>query len=461
MAGTCLAFFVPMLSIRFLGAAQTVTGSCFLVENASQRVLVDCGLVQGHTQLTARNRLPFDFDPTALGAVILTHAHLDHTGLVPKLVAEGYRGRILTTGITKELLPILWEDAVRIQEPSLYTESDVNHAIMRCEGHRYGKIIQLSPSCRVRFLDAGHILGSAIVELWVGDRKIVFSGDLGQRGKPILRDPTIVERADTLVLESTYGDRNHKALPDTISELGRVICETQAAGGTVVLPVYAIGRSQDILYVIYQLTLSGVLDKPRVFLDSPMAIRAAEVYGRHIEAFDEEAANLMRKPPKNPHAPLVTFTETVAASRGIARIRRAIVLAGSGMCEGGRVQDHLARCLPDPDCSVIVTGYQAEGTLGRRLVDGVGRLTIHGKIIEVRAKVHTINGLSAHADQGGLLEWVGAFHAPRPRTFLVHGEPDKMTALASALRRYHAIDAAMPKWGDRVVLESGLPSSMR
>jgi metallo-beta-lactamase family protein len=441
-----------MLSIRFLGAAQTVTGSCFLVENDSQRVLVDCGLVQGQTELTARNRLPFEFDPKALDAVVLTHAHLDHTGLVPRLVAEGFHGRILTTGITKELLPILWEDAVRIQDDSLYTESDVNHAIARCEGHRYGKMVELNASCRVRFSDAGHILGSAIVELWLGGRKIVFSGDLGHRGKPILRDPTIIEAADTLVLESTYGDRNHKALPDTISELGRVIRETQNVGGTVVLPVYAIGRSQDILYVIYQLTSSGVLDKPRVFLDSPMAIRAAEVYGRHIEAFDEEAANLIRKPPKNPRAPQVTFTETVAASRSIGRIRRAIVLAGSGMCEGGRVQDHLARCLPDPDRSVIVTGYQAEGTLGRRLVDGVPRVTIHGKIIDVRAKVHTINGLSAHADQGGLLEWVGAFQAPRPRILLVHGEPEKMAALASALRRCHGIDAAMPKWGERVIL---------
>lgn len=441
-----------MLSIHFLGAAQTVTGSCFLVENDSQRVLVDCGLVQGHTELTARNRLPFAFDPTLLDAVILTHAHLDHTGLVPRLMTEGFRGRILTTGITKELLPVLWEDAVRIQEASLYSESDVNCAIAHCEGHRYGKIIELNRSCRVRFSDAGHILGSAIVELWLGGRKIVFSGDLGHRGKPIMRDPAIIETADTLVLESTYGDRNHKALPDTITELGRVIRETHEAGGTAVLPVYAIGRSQDILYVIYQLTFSGVLDKPRVFLDSPMAIRAADVYARHIEAFDEEAANLIRKPPKNPCAPRVTFTETVAASRSIARIRRAIVLAGSGMCEGGRVQDHLARCLPDPDCSVIVTGYQAEGTLGRRLVDGVQRLTIHGKVIDVRAKVHTINGLSAHADQGGLLEWVGAFHAPRPRTFLVHGEPEKMAALASALRRCHGIDTAMPKFGDRVVL---------
>ena len=452
MAGISLAFLFLMLSIQFLGAAQTVTGACFLVQDNSQRLLVDCGLVQGQTELTARNGLPFEFDPTALDAVILTHAHLDHSGLVPRLVAEGFRGRILTTGITKELLPILWDDAVRIQESSLYTESDVNRSIARCEGHRYGRIIQLSPSCRVRFSDAGHILGSAIVELWFGDRTIVFSGDLGQRGKPILRDPTIIPSADTLLLESTYGDRNHKALPDTISELGRVIRETQAAGGTVVVPVYAIGRSQDVLYVINQLTLTGVLDRPRVYLDSPMAIRAAEVYGRHIEAFDEEAANLIRKPPKNPHAPHVTFTETVAASRSIARVRKAIVLAGSGMCEGGRVQDHLARCLPDPDCSVILTGYQAEGTLGRRLVDGIPRVTIHGKIIEVRAKVHTINGLSAHADQGGLLEWVGAFHTPRPRIFLVHGEPEKMAALASALRRCYSIDAAMPKWGERVVL---------
>ncbi|HEX6949261.1 MAG TPA: MBL fold metallo-hydrolase [Nitrospira sp.] len=247
-----------MLTIRFLGAAQTVTGSCFLVENDTRGVLVDCGLVQGHTELTARNRLPFEFDPASLGAVIVTHAHLDHTGLVPRLVAQGFRGRILTTGITKEL--------------------------------------------------------------WLGDRKIVFSGDLGHRGKPILRDPTIIETADTLVLESTYGDRNHKALPDTISELGRVIRETQAAGGTVVLPVYAIGRSQDILYVIYQLTFSGVLDKPRVFLDSPMAIRAAEVYGRHIEAMKRLPILFENRgrtqTPRTSHSPRVW--QPREASRGFA-----------------------------------------------------------------------------------------------------------------------------------------------
>ena len=441
-----------MLSIQFLGAAQTVTGSCFLVQNGSQRVLVDCGLVQGRSELTARNRLPFEFDPRSLNAVILTHAHLDHTGLVPRLVAEGFRGRILTTAITKELLNILWEDAVRVQEPSLYTASDVNQSLARCEGQRYGRTIEITPSCRVRFSDAGHILGSAIVELWVKGRKIVFSGDLGQRGKPILRDPAIIQTGDILILESTYGDRNHKALPDTINELGCVIRETHTGGGTVVMPVYAIGRSQDVLYVINRLTLTGVLNKPRVFLDSPMAIRAAEVYGRHIEAFDEEAANLIRKPPKNPHAPQVTFTETVAASRSIARVRRAIVLAGSGMCEGGRIQEHLARCLPDPACSVIVTGYQAEGTLGRKLVEGLPRVTIHGTVTEVRAKVHTINGLSAHADQGGLLEWVAGFDAPKPRIFLVHGEPEKMSLLANAVARRFSLKVEMPRWRETVVV---------
>ena len=441
-----------MLSIQFLGAAQMVTGSCFLVQHDSCRVLVDCGLVQGRSELTVRNSLPFAFDPRSLDAVILTHAHLDHTGLVPRLVAEGFRGRLVTTGITKELLPILWHDAIRIQDPPLYTEAAVDHSMACCEGHPYGKTIQPASRCRLRFSDAGHILGSAIVELWMGNRKIVFSGDLGQRGKPLMPDPSIIPNGDILVLESTYGDRNHKAMPDTISELGRVLRDTQARGGTVVIPAYAIGRSQEILYIINGLTLAGILEKPRVFLDSPMAIRAAEVYARHIEAFDEEAASLIRKPPKNPQAPHVTFTETVAASRSIARVRKAIVLAGSGMCEGGRIQEHLARCLPDPKCSVIFTGYQAAGTLGRKLVEKAPRLMIRGKSIEVRASVHTINGLSAHADQGGLLEWVGAFQAPKPRTFLVHGEPEKMSVLADALAQQFGMKAEMPRWEETVVI---------
>lgn len=463
-------------TLQFLGAARTVTGSCFLVQHGPTRVLVDCGLVQGPANLTARNRLPFGFDPSALDAVVLTHAHLDHTGLVPRLLAEGFRGRMFTTSVTKDLLPVVWDDFVRLQQPPpgfrrgsparheeapLYSDPDVERALSRCEGHPYDKTLSLAPSLRARFRDAGHILGSAIVELWAGDLKLVFSGDLGHRNKPIVRDPTGIDEGQVLVLESTYGDRNHRGMAETVEELGQVIAGTLASGGSVLMPVYAIGRSQDVLYVIYQLTLKGILNHPRVFLDSPMAIQAAEVYGRHLEAFDEEASRLVRHPPRNPRAPRVKFTESMAESRGIARVNRAIILAGSGMCEGGRIEGHLARHLDDPRSCVIFTGYQVQGTLGRRLVDGATQVRLMGRTMPVRAKIHTINGLSAHADQAGLLEWVGGFRDPKPRTFLVHGEPEKMTALAGALDRRFGIKATMPEWGETAALGTVPPRRSR
>ena len=460
-----------MATLQFLGATRSVTGSSFLVQDGTTRVLVDCGLVQGSAEMTARNRLPFPFDPSALDAVVLTHAHLDHTGLAPRLMAEGFRGRVLTTWITKDLLPVLWDDVVRLQQTGrsrarsrslheevtpLYTQMDVEKTLSHCEGHPYGTVIPLSPSCRVRFADAGHILGSAIVELWVRegekDRKLVFSGDLGQRGKPIVRDPVAIDKADVLVLESTYGDRNHKSMAETIAEMGRVIAETLALGGSVLMPVYAIGRSQDVLYVINQLTLKGILDRPCVFLDSPMAIRAAEVYGRHLEAFDEEASRLVRHPPTNVRAPRVMFTETVAASRSIARVHGAIILAGSGMCEGGRIQEHLARHLDDPRSCLIFTGYQVAGTLGRLLVDGATPVRVIGRTLPVKVRTHTINGLSAHADQAGLLDWVGGFRESKPKTFLVHGEPEKMTVLAAELEKRYGIKASMPEWREMIAL---------
>jgi metallo-beta-lactamase family protein len=401
---------------------------------------------------------------------------------------EGFRGAIFTTAITKELLVILWDDFVRLHQSgpggkskprsrrqpppprerdALYSEEEVALALAHCTGHPYDQTLTLTPSCRICFRDAGHILGAAIVEMWITEggsgagngardgieRKLVFSGDLGHSGKPIVRDPTIITTADALILESTYGDRNHKTMADTLTELGQAISATLATGGTVLMPVFAIGRSQDVMYMIYQLTLAGMLNRPRVFLDSPMAIRAAEVSARHVEAFDLEALSLLHHPPKNPRAPTVTFVESAAQSRSLARLSGVIILAGSGMCEGGRIQTHLLRHLDNPNSCVIFTGYQVDGTLGRRLIDGAPEVRILGTTIPVRAKLCTINGLSAHADQAGLLDWVSHFKEPKPRTFLVHGEPPKMQILADVLQQRFDITATMPEYRDLITLD--------
>ena len=453
--------------LHFLGATRTVTGSCFLVQHGHTHVLVDCGLVQASQEMLSKNREPFAFDPTEVKAVVLTNAHLDHTGLVPRLVEEGFRGPIMTTKITKDLLRIVWDDFARLQQHSLpggrrptvdeaplYTDREVERALSRCEGWSYDTEITLSPSIRIRFADAGHMLGSAIVEMWVEDLKIVFSGDLGHRGKPIGRDPATIKEADTLVLEATYGDRNHKTIPATLAELGQVMSRTLTAGGSVLMPVSAVGRSQEVLYLIDQITREGMLDQPRVFVDNPNAIHAADVYARHLEAFDEDAGRLLRHPPSYPQAPVVTFTESVEASRSIARESGVIILAGNAMCEGGRIQDHLLRYLGDPRSCVIFTGYQVEGTLGRRLIEGPRYVRIQGLWLPVKAQIHTINGLSALADQSGLLDWVGAFRDPKPETYLVHGEFKKMSVLAAALQQRYRIEATIPEWREMALLSA-------
>jgi metallo-beta-lactamase family protein len=453
--------------LQFLGATRTVTGSCFLVQHGHTHVLVDCGLIQGSQEMLRKNREPFAFDPTELKAVVLTNAHLDHTGLVPRLVEEGFRGPIVTTKITKDLLRIVWDDFARLQqrplpgwrrltedEAPLYTDVEVERALSRCEGWSYDAVITLSPSIRIRFADAGHMLGSAIVEIWIEDLKVVFSGDLGHRGKPIGHDPSTINEADTLVLEGTYGDRNHKTIPATLTELAEVTSRTLAAGGSVLMPVSAVGRSQELLYLIDQITREGLLDRPRVFVDSPTATHAADVYARHLETFDEDAGRLLRHPPSYPEAPVVNFTESVEASRNVARESGVIILAGSGMCEGGRIQDHLLRYLDDHRSCVIFTGYQAEGTVGRRLIEGPKYVRIQGLWLPLKAQIHTINGLSALADQSGLLDWVGAFRDPKPEIYLVHGEFKKLSILASALRQRYRIEATIPEWREMALLSA-------
>lgn len=455
------------------GAAKRVTGSCHLIECNGRRVLVDCGLFQGDRETEAANAAPFAFDPATIDALLLTHAHLDHCGRIPKLVREGFRGLIHATGATRELARVVLLDAAGIQEEEarhaartnrrdepvpepLYTLDDALHALDYFAADvTYGVAFDVVPGMRATFLDAGHILGSAsiLLELVDGDlqRRMVFSGDLGNPGRPLLRDPVPAPAADYVVMESTYGDRPHRSLPDSVAEFHEAICDTFARKGNVVIPTFALERAQELLYYLHRGVREGALPAQlRVFLDSPMAISATEIFRRHPECFDDGfVAELGRGDPFA--MPGLHFTRETSASMAINTIESgAVILAGSGMCNGGRVRHHLKHNLWRQRSSVVFVGYAAEGTLARRIIDGAREVRVFNEEIPVRAQVWTINGFSAHAGQPELLDWLG--HAPRRRVFLVHGEYDRgMSALGAALERREQ-PWQMPGMGEPILI---------
>jgi len=432
---------------RCYGAAKEVTGSCHLLECGGKRVLVDCGLFQGGHEQEKANYASFGFDPAAIDVVLLTHAHLDHCGRIPKLVKEGFRGRIFATAATRDLARIVMLDAAGLQEEDarraqrsgrrrgespampLYTLDDALHAMdFFAEPVSYDSDVALVEGIQARFLDAGHILGSAsiLLTLNTGDRtcRIHFSGDIGSPGRPILRRPESAPEADYVVMETTYGDRPHRALPDSIEELYRAVTETLGRGGNVIIPTFALERAQEILYYLQQGTQQGMLPPhAQVFMDSPMAISATEIFRRHTECFDRDFQAKLRQgdPFTMPH---LHFCRETADSMAINHIESgAIILAGSGMCTGGRVLHHLKHNLWRERSSVVFVGYAANGSLARRIVDGAKSVRIYGDDVQVNAQVWTINGFSAHADQGALLNWLG--NSPRKRVLLVHGEYDR------------------------------------
>ena len=442
-------------TIEFLGAAREVTGSAALLRSGDRRVLIDCGLFQGGPRSEARNRAPWPFDPASIDAVVLTHAHLDHSGRLPLLVRDGFRGQIVTHRATAELCAILLKDAAflaerdartenrkrarRHAEPAvpLFTAEDAERACERFHRVDYDAWEDVADEVRVRLHDAGHILGSAIVELEVlvgaHHRRIVFSGDLGHRGAPVLRDPSRLDGADLVILESTYGDRLHRPWDHTWRELGEILLAADRERGNILVPAFAVGRSQELLYAFQQNFERWRLDRWRIFLDSPMAIEATRVYTRHAELYDEEAAAVYRRAGNAFTLPNLRITRSAGESAEINEIEAgAIVIAGSGMCTGGRIRHHLKHNLWRRGCHVLIVGFQARGTLGRSLVDGAKRVTLWGERIEVAATVHTVGGLSAHADRQGLISWYEGFRG-RPTVVLNHGEPSAIDSLAEAL----------------------------
>ncbi|HEU68427.1 MAG TPA: MBL fold metallo-hydrolase [Candidatus Acetothermia bacterium] len=442
------------MNLTFAGAAGTVTGSCFHLEAGGQRIVVDCGMFQGPPELEARNLVPFPFDPKKVDWLVLTHAHLDHLGLVPRLFREGFRGRGICTLPTRDIAHVMLMDAARIQEEegeaALYTASDALAALDLFETQlEYGQELILSEGVHLRFHDAGHILGAAFVEIEAEGKTIVFSGDLGNRGKPLVEDPAYPPKADVVVLESTYGDREHPPLEQSVNELRDVIVDTLAGGGNVVIPSFALERTQEVLYLLFWMWREHRIPACPIYLDSPLATQATRIFERHAERFPTPARRLFGKKGDPFDFELLEYTLTRAASKRISAESGAIIIAGSGMCTGGRVLYHLRDNLPRPESAIVFVGYQAIGTLGRTIADGAPRVEVLGSIVPVRAGIHKIEGLSAHADLPILTDWV--LHADPGAVLLVHGEPPAFASLAGRLASL-GCPARVAGWHEAVTL---------
>lgn len=459
----------PIMRVRFFGAIGEVTGSRHLVEVGEHTVLLDCGMIQGGRGEDQRNAAGFGFEPRALDAVVISHAHIDHIGRLPLLVKRGYSGPIYATRATADLARIMLEDSAHLAAADaerenrgrqrrgealtapLYLLRDVLDTLRQIQPLDYGERREILPGLQLRFEDAGHIIGSAIVELRAErqgqHRTLVFSGDLGPNNAPILRDPTPMYEADLVLMESTYGDRCHRSRKETVAELGRILEVAHLDGGNVLIPAFAVGRTQEILYWMARHYEDWDLQKWQIVLDSPMATRVTELYKRHSDLFDQDARGAVVdgcNPFKLPNLRLITdVQDSIALNK---RASGTIIIAGSGMCNGGRIRHHFRHNLWRPNCDVIFAGFQAMGTLGRQLVDGAGFVTIFGEKIKVRARRHTIGGLSAHADRDQLAAWYGHFNG-RPPVALVHGEDTARIALADKLQRDFGAKVTLARQG--------------
>ncbi|MCW9047835.1 MAG: MBL fold metallo-hydrolase [Gammaproteobacteria bacterium] len=464
-----------MASLTFYGAINGVTGSAYLLETDTATVLLECGLFQGSREEEKGNKAEFPFDVSKLDAVIISHAHLDHSGRLPKLVADGYSGPLYMTNPTCELLVIMLKDAASLQERDaewenkrrrragkkqiepLYTIEDVEATLALCDGSRYGQRREVVSGVEVCFHDAGHILGSSIVELFVKEggveKKLVFSGDLGNSCAALLRDPEIIEQADVLLMETTYGDRNHRPLDQTLEEFENIIEEASENGGNIMIPSFAVGRTQEIIFRLGELYQKGKLRQQAIYLDSPMAIAVTEVYHRYQNIFnDEDSATMQQGKSGSLHSflPALRYSTSTAESMALNKIESgAIFIAGSGMCTGGRIRHHFKHNLWKRNAHVIIVGYQARGTPGRALVDGAKTFRIGGDEIAVKAQIHTLGGFSAHASQSQLVDWLKNFTKPHPRLYLVHGEAETKEVFKEHLF-HEGWSAEIPGYGERI-----------
>ncbi|MCJ7729512.1 MAG: MBL fold metallo-hydrolase [Sedimentisphaerales bacterium] len=490
------------IRLRFLGAAQNVTGSRHLLEvdgtgstsSPQTRLLIDCGLYQ-ERQYQARNWEPFVVPPESINAVLLTHAHLDHCGLLPKLVREGFKGKIYCTQATAEIARVILLDSAKLQEEDaehkrkrhqregragpypevpLYTIKDAEACFPHFEPVKYGQTLKISDSVEVTYCDAGHVLGSSMIKVDVGStprlrsgqasspqvgsngsrKTVLFTGDIGRPGRPILPDPSIPQGVDYLVIESTYGDRVHCETCDVKKQMADVINSTKSRGGNIVVPSFALERSQEILFYIDELLFENAIPHLMVFLDSPMAAQITEIFKRHQELFDEDVRQMVVQNRSPFELPGLKVTTTSDESKAINHISgTCVIIAGSGMCTGGRIKHHLANNISRKESTVMFVGYQAQGTLGRQLVDKAKEVRIFGKKYKIKAKVVQINGFSAHADKNEMLDWLRKFKTPPKQVFLVHGEPESAQAFGSFLTEKTGWKVSIPEYEQEVVLD--------
>ena len=459
------------MKITFVGATHEVTGSCYFLEAAGKKFLVDCGMEQGPDDF---ENIPIPVPASELDFVLLTHAHIDHSGKLPVLYAEGFRGNIYTTYATVDLCEIMLRDSAHIQmfeaewrnrkgrrsgkEPvqPLYDMNDAQGAISHLVGCPYQQILELADGIQVRFVDAGHLLGSASIELWLKEddveRKIVFSGDIGNKDQPLIKDPTYLRSADYVVMESTYGDRSHGPRASYEDELARVIQRTFDRGGNVVIPSFAVGRTQEMLYFIRKIKADGLVsnhaDFP-VYVDSPLAVEATGIFKQNERTcFDEEAMELVRQGINPITFPGLRLAVTSDESKAINFDETPkVIISASGMCDAGRVRHHLKHNLWRPECTILFVGYQSVGTPGRALVDGVKEMKLFGETVDVNAQIRVLTGMSGHADKNGLIDWIEGFETKPKKVFIVHGEDLVTMSFADCLKEEHGLDAFAPYSG--------------
>lgn len=458
------------IKLSFLGAARSVTGSCYLLEVDDTRLLVDCGLYQ-ERPLKERNWAPFPVPPQTVNAVLLTHAHLDHCGLLPKLAREGFRGKIYCTPATREISEIMLLDSAALQEEDaefkrlrhqkegrkgpypeipLYTVKDAQAAVPLFTSVDYKKTFQIDDSISITFYDAGHVLGSAMIQIKVHqngeERTLLFSGDIGRWNKPILHDPTVFHEADYVIMESTYGDRQLESPEEAANRLAEVINSTAKAGGNIVIPSFALERAQEMLFYLSKFLTENRIPHLLVFFDSPMAMSINEVFEHYAELFDEEMKQLLKQNKSPFNFPGLKLVRTVDESKAINHISgTVIIIAGSGMCTGGRIKHHLTTNISRKESTILFVGYQAVGTLGREIVDGAKKVRILGHRYKVKAKIVQIEGFSAHADKNELIRWALNFHQPPRQLFLTHGESQSAEHFATLLRNRTNWNVTVPE----------------